>query len=94
MGGSPPQLVSSKARLVAQAARSARVVLQGPALRDVTAEIEWAKSTMLGPAQYAGAAARAGRDLPLEASATSSVYAAYEEGKRRPAWSTSKTCSC
>ncbi len=82
MGGSPPQLVSSKARLVAQAARSARVVLQGPALRDVTAEIEWAKSTMLGPAQYAAAAARAGRDLPLEASATSSVYAAYEESKR------------
>ena len=57
MGGALPQLVSSKARLVAQAARAARVTLQGPALRDVTAEIEWAKATMVGPGEYAAAAA-------------------------------------
>jgi DNA helicase-2/ATP-dependent DNA helicase PcrA len=83
MGGQLPQLVSSKARLVAQAARAARVTLQGPALRDVTAEIEWAKATMVGPAEYAAAAAKAARDLPLDAAATSSVYTAYEETKRQ-----------
>ncbi len=83
MGGRLPQLVSSKARLVAQAARAARVTLQGPALRDVTAEIEWAKAIMVGPAEYAAAAVRASRDLPLEGAATAAVYTAYEEAKRQ-----------
>jgi DNA helicase II / ATP-dependent DNA helicase PcrA len=83
MGGSLPQLVSSKARLVAQAARAARITLQGPALRDVTAEIEWAKSTMVGPREYVAAASRTARDLPLEAAATASVYTAYEDAKRQ-----------
>ena len=82
MGGSAPQLVSSKARIVAQAARVARVALPGAALRDVTAEIEWAKSSMFGPREYLAASSKAGRDLPLEASAIASVYTAYEEGKR------------
>jgi DNA helicase-2/ATP-dependent DNA helicase PcrA len=82
MGGSAPQLVSSKARIVAQAARVARVALPGAALRDVTAEIEWAKSSMFGPRDYLAAANKAGRDLPLDASAIASVYTAYEEGKR------------
>ena len=83
MGGPLPQLVSSKARLVAQAARAARQTLQGPALRDVTSEIEWAKSTMVGPAEYPAAAARAARDLPLDAAATAGIYTAYEEVKRQ-----------
>ena len=82
MGGSAPQLVSSKARIVAQAARVARVALPGAALRDVTAEIEWAKSSMFGPREYMAAASKAGRDLPLDASTIASVYTAYEEGKR------------
>ena len=83
MGGGLPELVSSKVRLVAQAARTARIVLQGPALRDVTAEIEWAKSSMVGPRDYAAAAHRASRDLPLDAAATASIYTAYEDGKRQ-----------
>ncbi len=83
MGGPLPQLVSSKARLVAQAARAARVTLQGPALRDVTAEIEWAKAIMVGPGEYPAAAARAARDLPLDGAATAAVYTAYEEAKRQ-----------
>jgi DNA helicase-2/ATP-dependent DNA helicase PcrA len=83
MGGALPQLVSSKVRLVAQAARAARVTLQGPALRDVTAEIEWAKSTMIGPREYPAAASRAARDLPLDAPLTAAVYTAYEDGKRQ-----------
>jgi DNA helicase II / ATP-dependent DNA helicase PcrA len=83
MGGALPQLVSSKARLVAQAARAARMTLQGPALRDVTSEIEWAKATMVGPAEYPAAASRAARDLPLDASATAGIYTAYEEVKRQ-----------
>ena len=82
MGGSAPQLIASKARIVVQAARVARVALPGAALRDVTAEIEWAKSSMFGPREYLAAANKAGRDLPLEASAIASVYTAYEEGKR------------
>ncbi len=83
MGGALPELVSSKARLVAQAARAARVQLPGAALRDVTAEVEWAKSSMIGPREYAAAATRAQRDLPLEAAQTTAIYTAYEDGKRQ-----------
>jgi DNA helicase-2/ATP-dependent DNA helicase PcrA len=83
MGGPLPQLVSSKARLVAQAARAVRMALPGAALRDVTAEIEWAKASMIGPREYAAAAHRSSRDLPLEAAQAASIYGAYEEGKRQ-----------
>jgi DNA helicase-2/ATP-dependent DNA helicase PcrA len=37
---------------------------------------------MFGPRDYLAAANKAGRDLPLDASAIASVYTAYEEGKR------------
>src|ERR1700709_2546009 len=37
---------------------------------------------MIGPREYLAASSRAGRDLPLDASAIASDYTAYEEGKR------------
>ena len=48
VGGEPPRLVESKLRLVAEAAtRSLRVSLPTAELRDVTSEIEWAKSSLV-----------------------------------------------
>ncbi len=84
VGGELPRLVASKASLIAEAAGRSRVALPGSALRDVAAEIEWAKATRTAPDDYAQAAARAGRGpaADLAPAALAKIYAAYEEAKR------------
>jgi DNA helicase-2/ATP-dependent DNA helicase PcrA len=82
-GRAMPDLVERKAALVGQAAARAGLRLDRTGVRDVTSEIEWAKSTLVDPDGYAVAAAKAGRDLPLEGAAVANVYAAYETAKRR-----------
>jgi DNA helicase-2/ATP-dependent DNA helicase PcrA len=49
----------------------------------LAAEIEWAKARLIGPADYADAAAGAGRRPPLAPSAVAELYARYEAEKRR-----------
>ena len=83
MGGQLPQLMASKAALVATAARSLRLSLSGTVLRDVTGEIEWAKASLLTPDAYAAAAMGAGRQPPVPAEQVARVAAAYEEVKGR-----------
>ncbi|MEV4442422.1 ATP-dependent DNA helicase UvrD2, partial [Streptomyces sp. NPDC049577] len=51
-------------------------------LRDVTAEIEWAKVTQTVPEDYPAAAAKAGREVPRDPAETSRIYATYEQLKR------------
>ena len=83
MGGQLPQLVPSKAALVATAARSLRLSLSGTVLRDVTGEVEWAKATLLASEDYEAAATRAGRQPPVPMEQVARVAAAYEEVKSR-----------
>jgi DNA helicase-2/ATP-dependent DNA helicase PcrA len=64
VGGSAPQIVEQKARLVAEAAHRLRLQVDRPAVRDLSAEIEWAKVSLLTPDSYPMAAARAGRGAP------------------------------
>ena len=75
IGGRPPRLIDAKAALVREAAKDARVRLDGPGLADAASEIEWAKTTQLRPDAYARAAAAAGRTpvIGAEAMATSST---------------------
>ncbi len=82
LGGRMPQLVSSKAALVAGAGRRQRINLSGPTLRDVTAEVEWAKATLQTPESYPAAALDAARETPLDPEALSAIYAAYEQVKQ------------
>ncbi|HEY0485742.1 MAG TPA: ATP-dependent DNA helicase UvrD2 [Mycobacteriales bacterium] len=82
-GRAMPDLLDRKAALVGQAAARAGQRLDRTGVRDVTSEIEWAKSALVDPDGYAAAAVKAGRDLPLDGGALAKVYAAYEEGKRR-----------
>src|SRR6266700_1163390 len=88
VGGRPPQLIDSKAGLVREAAKRARVRLDGTAggaggaLADAAAEIEWAKVTQVRPDGYAGAATAAGRSPAAGAYDLAAVYAAYEELRR------------
>jgi DNA helicase II / ATP-dependent DNA helicase PcrA len=90
VGGPPPQVLDTKAGLVAEAARRLRVSLSPAELRDVAAEIEWAKVTGVRPEEYPQAAIKAGRTPPGSASGSrgarsaagsplSRLYGTYEE---------------
>ena len=85
VGGRPPQLIDSKASLVREAAKRARVRLEGGTpgvLADAAAEIEWAKVSQVRPDGYRAAAAAAGRSPAAGADQLASVYAAYEQLRR------------
>jgi DNA helicase-2/ATP-dependent DNA helicase PcrA len=82
IGGSMPRLVDRKIQLVADAAAACRIRLDRGELRDVTAEIEWSKVTQTVPADYAPAAAKAGRESPRDPAEIAQLYAAYEDVKR------------
>jgi DNA helicase-2/ATP-dependent DNA helicase PcrA len=84
VGGRPPQLIDSKAGLVREAAKRARVRLDGTpgAFADTAAEIEWAKVIQVRPDGYPAAAAAAGRSAVAGADNLAAVFAAYEELRR------------
>jgi DNA helicase II / ATP-dependent DNA helicase PcrA len=82
IGGRPPQLVDAKMSLVREAAKQARVRLDGPALADAASEIEWAKTTQIRPESYARAAVAAGRSPVVGAAAMAAVYDGYERLRR------------
>ena len=84
IGGRPPQLIDSKAGLVREAAKRARVRLDGTpgALADTAAEIEWAKVIQVRPDGYPAAAVAAGRSALAGADNLAAVFAAYEELRR------------
>ncbi|QKT08071.1 ATP-dependent DNA helicase UvrD2 [Gordonia sp. X0973] len=75
------ELLDSKLPVVGPAARKAGLATSTESLRDLASEIEWAKASLVGPADYASAAARAGRDLPASGEQVAAVYAAYEAAK-------------
>jgi DNA helicase II / ATP-dependent DNA helicase PcrA len=64
IGGAPPQILEQKARLVADAASRLRLSVDRAAVRDLAAEVEWAKVSMLTAGSYPAAATRAGRVEP------------------------------
>ncbi|MGW1563500.1 ATP-dependent DNA helicase UvrD2 [Streptomyces sp. NPDC002144] len=82
VGGSMPRLVDRKIQLVADAAAACRIRLDRGELRDVTAEIEWSKVTQTVPADYAAAAAKAGREAPRDPAEIAQLYSVYEDLKR------------
>ena len=74
-------LLENKFRLVMQAANRAGASTEKESVRDLAGEIEWAKSCLVSPEQYAAAASRAGREAPLPPNQISQVFAAYEKVK-------------
>ncbi len=84
VGGAAPEVMSQKASAVAQAAASLRLDLarDRTAIRDLAAEVEWAKVSMLTPETYAAGARAARREPPgLDATAMARVLEAYEQVK-------------
>src|SRR5689334_10873700 len=82
-GRAMPELVESKARLVALAAARAGIRADRTAARDLAGEIEWAKSSLVEPGEYIVAAAKALREPPYEPGKVADIFAAYESLKRR-----------
>jgi DNA helicase-2/ATP-dependent DNA helicase PcrA len=84
LGGPMPDLVENKIRLVAQAAtRSGIREADRILLRDLASEVEWAKVSMVAPADYPARVAAAGREPPVAAATVAAILAAYEEAKSR-----------
>jgi DNA helicase-2/ATP-dependent DNA helicase PcrA len=84
-GGTMPRLAESKARLVAEAAARLRIRTDRLQVRDLTSELEWAKSSLITPETYpeAAVAARRGEVAGLDAEHLGRVYAEYERVRRR-----------
>jgi DNA helicase II / ATP-dependent DNA helicase PcrA len=82
VGGGMPRIAESKAPLVAEAASRCRVSASRLEIRDLAAEIEWAKVTQTVADDYAAAASRAGRQPPYDPPTVANVYRAYEDVKR------------
>jgi DNA helicase-2/ATP-dependent DNA helicase PcrA len=83
-GGAPPPLAENKARLIAESAGRLRLRADRNAVRDLAAEVEWAKVSMLSPDEYPVAAARAGRHgaAGFDTTTVSRLLAVYEEVKQ------------
>jgi DNA helicase-2/ATP-dependent DNA helicase PcrA len=82
-GRAMPELLESKGRLVALAAAHHGLRVDRTMARDLASEIEWAKSSLVEPGEYAVAAAKALREPPFEAAKVAEVFGAYESVKRR-----------
>ena len=81
VGGPLPGLVEHKARLITEAAQNMRLSTDRAAVRDLAAEIEWAKVSMLTPDTYPARAAH--RDMPMgyDVRTVQRLYQSYEELK-------------
>jgi DNA helicase-2/ATP-dependent DNA helicase PcrA len=81
--GELPTLVQSKLGLLGEASRRCRLRSEVAELKDLAAEVEWAKVSNVRPDDYAAIAARDGRALSsYDHETTARIFAAYEEAKR------------
>ena len=83
IGGRRPEIEKFKGRLVGTAAHRLGLSADRALIRDLSAEVEWAKVTMTLPEDYAQRAAALRREPPggLEPATVAQVLAAYEEAK-------------
>jgi ATP-dependent DNA helicase UvrD/PcrA len=83
VGGQQWDLLDGKLRLVSQAAHKAGVGTETEVLRDLAAEIEWAKASLVSPDDYAAEVGRLRRQPPAPAEQVASVYQWYESLKTK-----------
>jgi DNA helicase II / ATP-dependent DNA helicase PcrA len=76
------EVLEGKLRAVGQAAHRAGADTNTEALRDLAGEIEWAKASLVSPADYPAEVARVRRDVPAPAELVAQVYAGYERLKQ------------
>jgi len=81
-GELPPTILDRKARLIATLA-AGRHGIEGAAVADLAAEIEWAQARTIEPEGYAPAVEAHGRRPPVPAPAMAALYERYQLEKRR-----------
>ncbi|MGP3920246.1 ATP-dependent DNA helicase UvrD2 [Nonomuraea sp. 10N515B] len=82
IGGAAPSIIESKLPVLVEACRQIRKNPDRSELRDIAAEIEWAKVTQVGPEDYVAAAAKYHRTPPAPAEEIARLYEAYEHLRR------------
>jgi DNA helicase-2/ATP-dependent DNA helicase PcrA len=82
-GGELPGVLSSKASLLAPLAGSLPGGYRYLAVRDLAAEIEWAKARRIAPATYIDRVAAEGHDGPLPVDLMAGLYRRYEAARER-----------
>jgi DNA helicase-2/ATP-dependent DNA helicase PcrA len=83
LGGGMPEVTDNTLRLVGNAAARLRLRVDRTELRDLAAEIDWAKAVLAGPDSYAERAAAAGRETSRPPATVAELYAEYEQAKKR-----------
>ena len=82
-GGELPQVLDKRMPLVAEAASQLRVRIDTPGLRDLVAEISWAKVSNVSAEDYHSLAAAHNRRIAsYDPETVSRIFAAYERAKR------------
>ncbi|SDH37484.1 ATP-dependent DNA helicase, Rep family [Arthrobacter subterraneus] len=81
VGGTLPALVDHKAQLLAEAARRLRLSTDRATIRDLAAEVEWAKVSMLTPDTYVEAARGRVEPAGMDATTVARLFSAYEDLK-------------
>uniref|UniRef100_A0A1S1Q771 DNA 3'-5' helicase n=1 Tax=Parafrankia colletiae TaxID=573497 RepID=A0A1S1Q771_9ACTN len=76
-----PRLEKSRIPLLVRAAARLQIRPDRAELRDLASEVEWAKSTMVTPADYPAAAAEHRRETSLAPDLVARLYEAYEDVK-------------
>ena len=83
VGGPLPDVIPHKASLVAASAARLGIMIDRTNVRDIAAEVEWAKVSMIDAAHYASRVARLRRDVPagLDAGDMARLLDVYEDAK-------------
>lgn len=82
IGGSLPwRLLDNKYALVKRAVGLSGVETSKENVRDILGEIDWAKSSLILPEQYAAAATKQMRNTPVDVERVAQVYRRYEDSK-------------
>ncbi len=81
VGGTLPNLLDHKAQILAEAARRLRLSTDRASIRDLASEIEWAKVSMLTPANYLENAQGRGAPGGFDLTAVARVFQSYEDVK-------------
>ncbi|MGZ8515210.1 MAG: ATP-dependent helicase, partial [Candidatus Limnocylindrales bacterium] len=82
-GGEPPRIVGSKAPVLVPLAKGLPGGYRYLAVRDLAAEIEWAKARRMRPTDYAAGASALGHDGPLPVDLMAGLFRRYQASLER-----------
>ena len=82
-GTDPPEILASKAPILAPLAAGLPGGYRYLAVRDLAAEIEWAKARRIGASEYEARAVAEDRDAPLPPDLMAGLFRRYETNKAR-----------